>query len=135
MPKSHDIKVGDALPERRHTATNVSLFLYNAVVWNAHRIHYDLPYTTEVEGYPGLVVAGPLLGDWLSQVVDAWIDGTGATLERFDYSNRQAAYVGDDLVAGGEVTAVDGATVSVDLFVKNADGDVIAPGAAVIRLA
>ena len=135
MSSPQDARVGDQLPNHAHNCDNVQLFFYNAVLWNAHRIHYDLPYTTEVEGYPGLVVAGPLLGDWLSQVVDAWIDGTGATLERFDYSNRQAAYVGDDLVAGGEVTAVDGATVSVDLFVKNADGDVIAPGAAVIRLA
>ncbi len=134
MSGPNEAKVGDPLPSHAYNCDNVQLFFYNAVLWNAHRIHYDLPYATEVEGYPGLVVAGPLLGDWLSQVVDAWIDGTGATLERFDYSNRQAAYVGDDLVAGGEVTAVDGDTVSVDLFVKNAEGEVITPGAAVIRL-
>ena len=135
MSQPGNANVGDQLPSHEHNCDNVQLFFYNAVLWNAHRIHYDLPYATEVEGYPGLVVAGPLLGDWLSQVVDAWIDGTDAVLERFEYSNRQAAYVGDDLVAGGEVTAVDGDTVSVDLFVKNADGDVITPGAAVIRLA
>jgi len=42
-----EISVGDALPERQHTATNVSLFLYNAVIWNPHRIHYDETYTTQ----------------------------------------------------------------------------------------
>jgi len=37
------------------------LFRYSAVTFNAHRIHYDWPYVTETEGYPGLVVHGPLI--------------------------------------------------------------------------
>ncbi|MES2056379.1 MAG: protein dehydratase, partial [Pseudomonadota bacterium] len=36
------------------------LFRYSALTFNTHRIHYDRPYATEVEGYPGLVVHGPL---------------------------------------------------------------------------
>lgn len=36
------------------------LLRYSALTFNAHRIHYDLPYATEVEGYQGLVVHGPL---------------------------------------------------------------------------
>ncbi|MCD2172209.1 FAS1-like dehydratase domain-containing protein [Rhizobium sp. C4] len=38
----------------------VVLFRYSAVTFNGHRIHYDKPYATDVEGYPGLVVHGPL---------------------------------------------------------------------------
>jgi 3-methylfumaryl-CoA hydratase len=38
----------------------VDLFRYSAVTFNSHRIHYDLPYATGEEGYPGLVVHGPL---------------------------------------------------------------------------
>jgi len=38
----------------------VLLFRYSAVTFNSHRIHYDHPYVTQVEGYPGLVVHGPL---------------------------------------------------------------------------
>ncbi|MGH7076039.1 MAG: hypothetical protein ACREFD_17850 [Stellaceae bacterium] len=38
----------------------VELFRFSAATFNAHRIHYDLPYAREVEGYPGLVVHGPL---------------------------------------------------------------------------
>ncbi|GEL18043.1 FAS1-like dehydratase domain-containing protein [Pseudonocardia asaccharolytica] len=37
------------------------LFRFSALTYNAHRIHYDEPYVTGVEGYPGLVVHGPLL--------------------------------------------------------------------------
>lgn len=37
------------------------LFRYSAVTFNGHRIHYDAPYATQVEGYPGLVVHGPMI--------------------------------------------------------------------------
>ncbi len=43
----------------------VLLFRYSALTFNAHRIHYDRRYATQVEGYPGLVVHGPLLATWL----------------------------------------------------------------------
>ena len=43
----------------------VLLFRYSALTFNGHRIHYDRPYVTDVEGYPGLVVHGPLLGTLL----------------------------------------------------------------------
>ncbi len=39
--------------------TPVSLFRFSAITFNPHRIHYDTPYATSVEGYPGLVVHGP----------------------------------------------------------------------------
>ena len=40
--------------------TTVTLFQFSAVTYNGHRIHYDHPYVTEQEGYPGLLVHGPL---------------------------------------------------------------------------
>jgi 3-methylfumaryl-CoA hydratase len=43
----------------------VLLFRYSAVTLNGHRIHYDHPYVTGVEGYPGLVVHGPLIATLL----------------------------------------------------------------------
>ena len=133
-PNLADIQAGLRLPERAHAPDNVHLFLYNAVLWNAHRIHFDLPYATEVEGYPGLVIAGPLMGDWLGQCVEDWI-GDGARLVNLTYSNRQAAYVGETLTAGGEVDDVDPAAgeVSLNLWVKNEAGDVITPGTARVR--
>ena len=36
------------------------LFRYSALTFNGHRIHYDAPYARGVEGYPGLIVHGPL---------------------------------------------------------------------------
>ena len=43
----------------------VMLFRYSALTFNGHRIHYDRRYATEVEGYPGLVVHGPLIATLL----------------------------------------------------------------------
>ena len=42
------------------TPDTALLFRYSALTYNAHRIHYDLPYTREQEGYPALVVNGGL---------------------------------------------------------------------------
>ncbi len=129
------LDVGTRLAERFFEPTAVSLFLYNAAIWNAHRIHYDRSYTTEVERYPGIVVDGPLQGDWLSQVVTEWLGEEGKLVE-FEYSNRKAAYLGERLRSGGVVTAVDQAagTATVELYIKNAEGAVISPGRAVVRL-
>ncbi|MFZ9079788.1 MAG: hypothetical protein ACO23H_14720, partial [Alphaproteobacteria bacterium] len=69
MSRLDQINVGDILPEKHHTATEVSLFLYNAAIWNPHRIHYDAPYTSDVEKHPAIVIDGPLQGDWLAQCV------------------------------------------------------------------
>jgi 3-methylfumaryl-CoA hydratase len=45
------------------------LFRFSALTFNAHRIHYDRPYATSVEGYPGLVVHGPLTAVLLMELV------------------------------------------------------------------
>lgn len=47
----------------------LTLFRFSAVTFNSHRIHYDLPYATNVEGYPGLVVHGPLIAIQLAESV------------------------------------------------------------------
>jgi 3-methylfumaryl-CoA hydratase len=133
--KFADIKPGTALPERRHTPTNVSLFLYNAAIWNGHRIHYDETYTKDVEKHPAIVVDGPLQGDWLTQAVLNWIGYDGSLVE-FEYANRRASYLGDTLVAGGKVERVDADTREVEcsLFVRIEGGEVTTPGRAIVRL-
>lgn len=47
----------------------VLLFRYSALTFNPHRIHYDHPYATQVEGYPGLLVHGPLIATLLMDLV------------------------------------------------------------------
>lgn len=54
---------------RSITPDPVLLFRYSALTFNGHRIHYDRDYTTGVEGYPGLVVHGPLIATLLLDLV------------------------------------------------------------------
>ena len=80
--ETHDIvyrdaaKPGDAAPpgeparadadwERTVTADPVLLFRFSALTFNGHRIHYDRDYCRNVEGYPGLIVHGPLMATLL----------------------------------------------------------------------
>ena len=59
-----------AAPWRREvTADPPFLFRYSALTFNGHRIHYDLDYARAVEGYPGLVVHGPLLATLMVDLV------------------------------------------------------------------
>ena len=134
-PAIAGLRVGDALPERRHAPDSVQLFFFNASLWNAHRIHFDWPYATQTEGYPGLLVPGPLMGDWLGQCVDDWLGGAG-WLASLEYSNRQAAFADETLTAGGSVESIDAETreVTVSLFVRNQAGELLTPGKAVVRL-
>jgi hydroxyacyl-ACP dehydratase HTD2-like protein with hotdog domain len=135
MPKINELHVGDTIPERTYRPSNVSLFLYNAAIWNPHRIHYDERYTTEVEGHPGVVVDGPLQGDWLTQAVLEWLSEDGQLLE-FEYSNRKASYVGARLTSTGRITAIDrtSQTVTLEIAIVDEKGGVLTPGTAVVRL-
>ncbi|MDD5335830.1 MAG: MaoC family dehydratase N-terminal domain-containing protein [Rhodoferax sp.] len=51
--------------QREIVPDDVLLFRYSALTFNGHRIHYDRKYVTEVEGYPGLIVHGPLIATLL----------------------------------------------------------------------
>jgi len=129
------VQLGDKLPQRKFKPDNVQLFLYNAILWNAHRIHFDETYTTEVEGYPGLVIAGPMIGDWLHQCVEDWL-GEEGRLVSMEYSNRIAAYIGETLHYGGNVISLDSDSqeARVEVFIKNETGEIVAPGEATVLL-
>lgn len=60
----------------------VLLFRYSALTFNGHRIHYDLPYATGPEGYPGLLVHGPLIAQLLADLAR---DEDGRPLKSFQY--------------------------------------------------
>ena len=59
----------DAAWSRTITPDPVLLFRYSALTFNGHRIHYDRSYVTEVEGYPGLIVHGPLIATLLADLL------------------------------------------------------------------
>lgn len=90
----------------------VLLFRFSALTYNAHRIHYDRAYATGVEGYPGLLVHGPLQALLMIELARAQ---AGAPIERFEYRlssplfDAQTARVSATPVGDGIATAVHGA--------------------------
>lgn len=64
-----DAAPADAVWSRTLVPDDLLLFRYSALTFNGHRIHYDRRYATEVEGYPGLIVHGPLLATLLVDLV------------------------------------------------------------------
>ena len=95
-PCKHDTKDTPPWPiERTVTPTQVQLFRYSALSFNAHRIHYDLPYAQEVEGYPGLVVQGPMIASMLLAFA-ASVAGAD-TISRFRFRALAPAFAGNPL--------------------------------------
>jgi hydroxyacyl-ACP dehydratase HTD2-like protein with hotdog domain len=68
----------------------VLLFRYSALIGNAHRIHYDQDFTMRQEGYPGIVVHGPLQATWLADMVRR--HSPGARITSFAYRGRRPAF-------------------------------------------
>jgi len=66
----------------------VMLFRYSALTFNGHRIHYDAPYAKGVEGYPGLIVHGPLLATLMVDLVARELPKE--RIESFEFTARQA---------------------------------------------
>jgi 3-methylfumaryl-CoA hydratase len=68
------------------------LFRFSALTYNTHRIHYDEPYVTGVEGYPGLVVHGPLLALMLLEIPRR--HRPGRRVARCDYRLARPVFAG-----------------------------------------
>jgi 3-methylfumaryl-CoA hydratase len=77
------------------TPDGVQLFRYSAATFNAHRIHHDLPYAREVEGYPGLVVHGPLTAAKLCGLAGRL---AGAPLTRFSFRALAPLFEGQPIL-------------------------------------
>jgi 3-methylfumaryl-CoA hydratase len=69
--------------QREITPDDVLLFRYSALTFNGHRIHYDRRYVTQVEGYPGLIVHGPLIATLLGDLLRR--HAPDAVVSRFEF--------------------------------------------------
>jgi 3-methylfumaryl-CoA hydratase len=94
--------------------TTVELFRFSSVTFNSHRIHYDRPYAMEEEGYPGLVVHGPLTATKLCDFAGRL---AGRRLTRFTFRGEAPTFVDQPVrLVGG---AKDG---TVTVRAERADG-------------
>jgi 3-methylfumaryl-CoA hydratase len=93
----------------------VLLFRFSALTYNAHRIHYDAPYATTVEGHPGLVVHGPLLALLCLELPRRHAPGRAVT--QLSFRARRPVYAGQRFTAAGSA-----AGHACELAITTADG-------------
>jgi 3-methylfumaryl-CoA hydratase len=100
------------------TPTDPLLFRYSALTFNGHRIHYDRKYVTEIEGYPGLIVHGPLMATLLAGLGKKL--NPAGRIASFEFRALKPVF---DLhpfeICAGELKAN-----SMDLWVKDFEGHV-----------
>ena len=76
----------------------IELFRYSALTFNSHRIHFDQPYTKEIEEYPRLIVHGPLLATHLLELAHRSLGIEILNrLEKFEFRAKNPAFVNESL--------------------------------------
>ena len=104
--------------QREVRPDEVLLFRYSALTFNGHRIHYDRHYVTEVEGYPGLIVHGPLIATMLADLVREHC--RGARIAAFEFRAVRPLFdIAPFFVCGRPGT--DGGTIA--LWAKSDSGE------------
>jgi 3-methylfumaryl-CoA hydratase len=94
----------------------VMLFRYSALTFNGHRIHYDFPYVTKTEGYPGLVMNGGLTTLLVFELARAH---GPAPIRHITSRNVRALFANQPITIAGE-PAADGKKAK--LWALNPDG-------------
>ena len=105
----------------------VLLFRYSALTFNGHRIHYDRTYTTEVEGYPGLIVHGPLIATMLMELLCAQVPQQ--RIREFSFRAVSPTFDTDTFTVNGKLSA-DGH--EAQLWAANARGELTMQATAVL---
>jgi len=99
QPAGAEEKPGKAPWQRTMIADEVMLMRYSALTFNGHRIHYDKDFAIHHDGYPGLVVHGPLMATLL---MDLCRENHGSyRLSAFDFKARSALFAGEAFVLSG----------------------------------
>jgi 3-methylfumaryl-CoA hydratase len=103
--------------QRRWVPDDVLLFRFSALTFNGHRIHYDRKYVTEVEGYPGLIVHGPLIATLLLDLLRSELPD--AVVRRYEFRAVRPLFDINPFDVCGEPSA-DGK--SVRLWARDHEG-------------
>lgn len=117
---------GDAAWSAEPAPGPTSLFRYSALTSNAHRIHYDRPYAVEVEGYPDLVIHGPLLATYMAGLAET---SSQKSLCDFEFRLLRPLFLGDRFRVEANPTDADAVTMRV----VSGDGTVHAAATGVLR--
>jgi hydroxyacyl-ACP dehydratase HTD2-like protein with hotdog domain len=111
----------------------VDLFMFSAATWLTHRIHFDRAYARS-EGFPDLVVHGPLQGAYLAELLSSAARRHGGRLSRLSYRHHRSVFCGDRLLLTATLASRadqhDGVVLEAAVRITTGDQDVVTSGAA-----
>ena len=115
-PRPPEQAPADETDARAWSCDPTVLFRYSALTFNGHRIHYDLDHATRVEGYPGLVVHGPLLATLLLELAREM--GAGRGIAGMAFRATAPVFADEPFETCGRPDGGD----ALALWVRGADG-------------
>jgi hydroxyacyl-ACP dehydratase HTD2-like protein with hotdog domain len=114
--------------------TMVAMFRMSAVMWNAHRVHYDLAYAIQVEGHAGVLVPANLLSSYLCEAAMA-VAGPRGRIVRMTFRTKAPVLADTPLTAWARPGPDDGTgVVDLEIGIDDATGATPVTGTARIRL-
>jgi hydroxyacyl-ACP dehydratase HTD2-like protein with hotdog domain len=125
-----------ALPELWVSPTPAQVFMFSAVTWNRHHIHYSAE-AAKAEGHAGVVVQRGLIGNFLARLLTRWL-GRSGEVRKLSWKVVKSVLPGQAPRCQGEVIAAErrgGKTwLTCALRMVDAGGDLVAEGRAELEL-
>jgi len=133
-PEWDRIEIGTKLGELVKKPDSRQIFMFSAITWNRHAIHYDRQRALS-EGLPNVVVQRALIGNFFAQFLEQWIEANGDIL-RLEWKVVRSAIPGDTLTCHGAVSKKhmerEKKLVTCEIEMTNQNSEYIASGEATL---
>lgn len=130
----YHLDVGHTIPSLTVVPTHMQLFMYSAITWNRHHVHYSKD-AAQAEGLPDVVVHRGLMGNFLARMLGEWLGENGCITE-LSWKVLRSATPGQALSCEGVITEVKetgaGLEYSLDVAIKLEDNDIVLGQSSVI---
>jgi hydroxyacyl-ACP dehydratase HTD2-like protein with hotdog domain len=127
-----NISVTTQIPELIVCPDHTQIFMFSAVTWNRHHIHYSKDAAVR-EGLADIVVQRALIGNFLARLITNWV-GDRAELRELSWKVTRSALPGNDIVCRGKINerieSENEKYLICEVTASNKDGELIASGSA-----
>ena len=132
-----DISTATQIPELTVCPDRTQVFMFSAVTWNRHHIHYSKDAAVR-EGLPDVVVQRALIGNFLARLITDWV-GDSAELRKLAWKVVRSALPGRDIVCRGRITdrieSEEEKSFTCEVTASNDNDELIASGEAKVVFA
>ena len=125
------------IPELTVCPDHTQVFMFSAVTWNRHHIHYSKDAAIS-EGLPDIIVQRGLIGNFLTRLITNWV-GDSAELCKLTWKVTRSALPGKDIICRGKIKeridSEDGKYLICNVTASNENDELIASGDAIVMFA